>query len=256
MKLFIGALLLIAAAAVSASSQTTGCDTAIARLNDTQNQLKDWPQLRRYKEENARLAPPRSGEERVVFIGDSITDLWDDPGFGGFFTGRPYVNRGISGQTTPQMLLRFRPDVVELRPKVVVILAGTNDIAGNTGPMTLEEIGRNIASMAELAQANGIKVVLASVLPVSDTVPKEGGGHFVRTTSRPPAKIIELNRWLRGYAAQNGHIYLDYYTEMADGKGFVKAGLTYDGLHPNSTGYKIMVELATRAVERTLRKRG
>lgn len=255
MKLIIGVFFLIAAV-VSASAQVAGCDDAKAKLNDIQNRLKDWPQLQRYKEENAKLAPLRNGEERVVFIGDSITDLWDDTGFGGFFPGRPYANRGISGQTTPQMLLRFRQDVIELRPKAVVILAGTNDIAGNTGPMTLEEIGRNIASMAELARSNGIKVVLASVLPVSDTVSKEGGGNFIRTDSRPPAKIIELNRWLRGYASKNGHTYLDYYKEMADENGLVKAGLTYDGLHPNTAGYKIMTGAAAHAIERALGKRG
>lgn len=245
----------LVAAAVTASPQTAECDDAKAKVNELQARLKDWPQLQRYKEENAKLAPPKNGEERVVFIGDSITDLWDDPGFGGFFPGRPYINRGISGQTTPQMLLRFRQDVIELRPRAVVILAGTNDIAGNTGPITLEEIGRNIASMAELARANGIKVVVSSVLPVSDTVPREGGGHFIRTDARPPAKIIELNRWLRDYASRNGHTYLDYYTEMADGNDFVKAGLTYDGLHPNSSGYRMMTEIASRAIERALAKR-
>lgn len=252
---FLSCALFLVAAAVSAPGQAKECDVATAKLNEIQNRLKDWPQLQRYKGENAKLAPPRGGEERVVFIGDSITDLWDDPGFGGFFPGRPYLNRGISGQTTPQILLRFRQDVIELGPKAVVILAGTNDIAGNTGLMTLEEIGRNIASMAELARANGIKVVLASVLPVSDTVPKEGGGYFVRTDSRPPQKIIELNRWLRDYAVKNGHVYLDYYSEMADGNDLVKAGLTYDGLHPNSNGYKIMTEIASRAIERALGKR-
>ena len=253
MKSIFGTIFLLAAA-VNALGQANACGDARAKLNDIQNRLNDWPQLQRYKEENVKVPPPRDGEERVVFIGDSITDLWDDPGFGGFFPGRPYVNRGISGQTTPQMLLRFRQDVIELRPKVVVILAGTNDIAGNTGPMTLEEIGRNIASMTELARANGIRVVLSSVLPVSDTVPKEGGGHFVRTASRPPARIIELNRWLHGYAARNGHTYIDYYAEMADGNDLVKAGLTYDGLHPNAAGYKIMTAMAAAAIERALGK--
>lgn len=254
MKLLVGALFLAAAVATSLG-QPEACDEATKKLNEIQTRLKDWPQLQRYKEENAKLAPPRGGEERVVFIGDSITDLWDDPGFGGFFPGRPYVNRGISGQTTPQMLLRFRQDVIELRPKIVVILAGTNDIAGNTGPMTLGEIGRNVASMAELARANGIKVVLSSVLPVSDMVPKEGGGHFIRTASRSPAKIIELNRWLRAYAAKNRHVYLDYYAEMADQNDFVKDGLTYDGLHPNAAGYKIMTGMAERAIQRALKNR-
>ena len=255
MKPLIGALFLVAAA-INASPQAAECDAVKAKLAAMQGRLEDWPQLRRYKEENSKLAPPRAGEDRVVFIGDSITDLWDDPGFGGFFPGRPYVNRGISGQTTPQMLLRFRQDVIELQPKAVVILAGTNDIAGNTGPMTLNEIGQNIASMAELARANGIRVVLASVLPVSDTVPKRDGGYFIQTASRPPAKIIELNRRLRAYATENGHIYLDYYAEMAYRNDAVKAGLTYDGLHPNATGYKIMTGMAARAIERALRKRG
>ena len=218
-----------------------------------ERRLGDWPNLARYREANAALGDPAPGENRVVFMGNSITDAWARS-FPAMFPGKPYVGRGISGQTTPQMLLRFRQDVIELRPKVAVLLAGTNDIAGNSGPITLEEIGRNIASMAELARANGIKVVLSSVLPVSDTVPKDGGGYFIRTTARPPARILELNRWLRDYAAKNGHIYLDYYSVMADGNGLAKTGLTYDGLHPNSTGYNMMTEIASRAIERALGK--
>src|SRR6266566_3598189 len=139
-----------------------------ARLEAQEKRLKDWPDLARYREANARVTAPVKDEQRVVFMGDSITDMWALPRFGGFFPGKPYIDRGISGQTTPQMLVRFRSDVIALQPKVVVILAGTNDIAGNTGPITLEETEGNLASMAELARANGIRVVLSSVLPVSN----------------------------------------------------------------------------------------
>ena len=188
-------------------------------------------------------------------MGDSITDLWDDNGFGGFFPGKPYIDRGISGQTTPQMLLRFRQDVVALKPKAFVILAGTNDISGNTGPMTLEQTGDNIASMAEIAAANGIKVVISSVLPVSDTVPKKNGGFYLQTVSRPPAKIIEMNKWLKNYAAAHGYTYLDYYTAMVDDRGFIKDGISFDGLHPNAKGYAIMSPLAEQAIAKALKSR-
>src|SRR5436305_159013 len=156
---------------VSASAQTVStdpCAEAKAQAARAESRLKDWPALARYRNENATVAPPAKNENRVVFMGDSITDLWDEPRFGGFFPGKPYIDRGISGQTTPQMLLRFRQDVIALKPKVVVILAGTNDIAGNTGPETDEEIEGYLTSMCELAQANGMRVVLSSITPVSD----------------------------------------------------------------------------------------
>jgi lysophospholipase L1-like esterase len=171
---------------------------------------------------------------------------------GGFFPGKPYVNRGISGQTTPQMLIRFRPDVIDLKPKVVVILAGTNDLAGNTGPSTLEAIEANLISMAELARANGIKVVFASLLPVSDYEMRDGKP-IVQTVRRPPDKIIALNNWMKDYAAKNRHVYLDYFSAMVDAKGFLKDELSNDGLHPNAAGYAEMNPLAEAAIESSLK---
>lgn len=219
-----------------------------AKLASGEEQLRDWPELGRYREANSSLAPPAAGEDRVVFLGDSITDMWAEPRFGGFFPGKPYVDRGISGQTTPQMLVRFRPDVIALHPKVVVLLAGTNDIAGNTGPMTLEEIEANVASMAELAGANGIRVVLASVLPVFDGGRNREGKPVVMTDRRPPAKILELNKWLKTYASAHGAVYLDYFTAMVDDRGFLKKELSDDGLHPNAAGYRVMAPLAEAAI--------
>jgi lysophospholipase L1-like esterase len=214
----------------------------------------DWPNLARYNEENKRVAPPAKSEQRVVFMGDSITDSWDDPQFGGFFPGKPYIDRGISGQTTPQMLIRFRPDVIALRPKVVVILAGTNDLAGNTGPMTLEDIEANLQSMAELATANGIRVVLASVLPVSDYEMRDGK-RLTQTVRRPPEKILALNTWLRAFAKTHGHVYLDYFSAMVDLQGFLTNELSDDGLHPNAAGYAVMTPLAEAAIAASLKRR-
>jgi lysophospholipase L1-like esterase len=173
-------------------------------------------------------------------MGDSITDAWGRQR-GIFFPGKPYVNRGISGQTTPQMLVRFRPDVIALKPRIVVILAGTNDIAGNTGPETLEDIEGNLASMAQLAQANGIRVVLASVMPVCDYIQPQ-------TERRPPEKIVALNTWIKSYSSANGAIYVDYYSAMVDPNGMLKKELTYDGLHPNDAGYDVMRPLASKAI--------
>ena len=208
--------------------------------------LEDWPNLGRYSAENSKLRAPAAGEERVVFMGDSITDFWGR-GVGQFFPGKPYVNRGISGQTTPQMLIRFRPDVIALKPKAVVILAGTNDIAGNTGPMTLEQIEGNLASMAQLAQANGIRLVLASVMPVCDCYTQQTG-------KRPPAKILALNKWIEDYAKSNGAVYLDYYSATVDDHRFLKKELTGDGLHPNAAGYGAMTPVAAKAIEQALAK--
>jgi lysophospholipase L1-like esterase len=215
--------------------------------------LGDWPNLGRYRAANAQLAPPAKGEARVVFMGDSITDNWDAEGYGGFFPGRPYVNRGIGGQTTPQMLVRFRPDVIALQPKVVVILAGTNDIAGNTGLVPLSAVEDNIASMAELARAHGIRVVLASVLPVDDGDRDAQDQPLLRTRCRPPAQIAELNEWLRRYAKANGHVYLDYAGAVADANGMLRADLAADGLHPNAAGYALMAPLAERAIAAALK---
>jgi lysophospholipase L1-like esterase len=207
--------------------------------------MDDFGELGRYRAANGALKPPATGESRVVFYGDSITDLWP---LALSFPGEPYVNRGISGQTTAQMLVRFRPDVIALDPKVVVILAGTNDIAGNTGPMTLEETEANLASMVELARAHGIRVVLSSVLPVHHYTPMSE----MAFPLRPPEKIAALNSWLQAYAARSGSVYLDYASAMTDGRGFLKRELAVDGLHPNRDGYAIMVPLAEAAIATAL----
>jgi lysophospholipase L1-like esterase len=208
----------------------------------------DFGGLYRYAAANAALAAPKPGEARVVFFGDSITDNWSKPEYGGFFPGKPYVNRGISGQTTAQMLLRFRADVVELRPKAVVILAGTNDIAGNAGLVTLDQVQDNLATMAELARAHGIQVVLASLLPVSDDKKDASGQPLTRTRQRPTATIQALNRWLADYAAKNAHVYLDYFSATADSSGRLRPDLNDDGLHPNARGYAVMAPLAEKAI--------
>jgi len=226
--------------------------TALTALMRNDVRLRDWPNLARYREANRTLAAPSGGESRVVFMGDSITDGWQQPRYGGFFPGKPYVDRGISGQTTPQMLLRFRPDVIDLKPKAVVILAGTNDIAGNTGPMTNEEIQGNLASMSELAHANKIKVVLASVTPVS-AYHVASPAAVPQTTARPMARIHALNDWLKTYAAAHGDVYLDYFSAMTDSTGVMRTELTEDDLHPNAKGYAIMGPLAEAAIAKVLK---
>lgn len=212
--------------------------------NNVRALLNDWPGLARYRDDNARLPAPRPGERRVVFLGDSITDSWGR-GAGEFFPGKPYVNRGISGQTTPQMLLRLRADVVALKPAAMVLLAGTNDIAGNTGPMTLEQIEANLASIAELARAHDIRVVMATVLPVTDA-------HGPQTGHRPPAMIRALNDWIRGYCGGGHCTLLDYHAAMVGDDGLLRPGLSDDGLHPNARGYAAMQPLAQAAIERAL----
>jgi lysophospholipase L1-like esterase len=214
----------------------------------------DFAGFYRYAEANAALAAPKPNEDRVVFFGDSITDNWSKPDYGGFFPGKPYVNRGIGGQTTAQMLLRLRADVLELGPKAVVILAGTNDVAGNAGPVTPAQIKDNLASMAELAKAHGVRVVLASLLPVSDDKKDANGQPVTRTRQRPPATLRELNAWLSSYAKQNGHVYLDYFSATADAGGLLRAELNDDGLHPNAKGYAVMAPLAEKAIAEALRK--
>ena len=204
----------------------------------------DWANLARYREADKSLPPLASDEKRVIFMGNSITENWQQH-FATTFPGKPYIGRGISGQTTPQMLVRFRQDVIALQPAVVVILAGTNDIAGNTGPSTLEMIEDNIASMAELARANGIRVVLTSVLPVRDYPWKLG--------LEPAPKIIALNRWISAYAAQHDAIYVDFHSAMADADGGMRSGLSPDGVHPNEAGYRIMNPLVERAIDQALR---
>jgi lysophospholipase L1-like esterase len=205
----------------------------------------DYGQLARYRDANAALKPPAAGENRVVFFGDSITDMWK---LEDHFPGKPYLNRGIGGQTTPQMLVRFRQDVIDLHPRVVVILAGTNDIAGNTGPMRLEDIEADYASMAELARANHIAVVFSSVLPVHNYTPKSQE----LFAERSPEEILALNRWLKDYCSANSPVYLDYFTAMVDDKGLLKRDLAEDGLHPNAAGFKIMAPLAEAAIGKAL----
>ena len=217
--------------------------------------VADYGKRQRFVAANAALPAVRTSERRVVFFGDSITDNWSKSGYGGFFPGKPYVNRGIGGQTTAQMLLRFRPDVIKLKPAAVVILAGTNDLAGNAGAVSATEIQDNLASMAELAKQNGIKVVLATVLPVSDDKKDAKGQPWVRTDARPPTKIDELNRWMAEYAKSNGHVVLDYYAAVADANGRLKPELNDDGLHPNAAGYAVMAPLAEAAIARALARK-
>jgi lysophospholipase L1-like esterase len=203
---------------------------------------QEWAYLSKYREANAHLAPPSVGEKRVVFLGDSITEAWAVDGR--FFLGKPYVNRGISGQTTAQMLVRFRQDVIGLDPAVVVILAGTNDLAENGGPTTLEAIEDNLQSMAELAQLNGIRVVLASVLPALDYPWRRG--------LQPADKISALNRWIAEYCAKSDLVYLDYYSAMVDEKRGLRPDLTSDGVHPTTAGFAVMAPLAEKAIRETL----
>jgi lysophospholipase L1-like esterase len=205
---------------------------------------QDWPNLNRYKNENTALKPAESGQKRIVFMGDSITEFWSTVD-SEYFSGKPYVNRGISGQTTPQMLLRFRADVIALNPAAVVILAGINDIAGNTGPMTIEMIRDNIFSMIELAKANHIKVILCSVLPAYDFPWKPN--------QEPIAKIKALNEILRNYALANEIVYLDYYSAMVDERKGLKADYSNDGVHPNKPGYQVMAPLADKAIALALK---
>ena len=213
----------------------------------TQDALEnDWANLGRYRDANTKLAPPGPNENRVVFYGNSITDGWARR-FPTDFAGKPYIGRGIGGQTTPQMLVRFNQDVVALRPKVVVILAGTNDIAGNTGPSTIEMIEDNLRSMAEIAKAKGIRVVLSSVLPVYDYPWRPG--------LEPAPKIVALNKWMKDYAAKSGAIYLDYHSAMADARQGMREGLASDGVHPNEAGYRVMAPLAEAAIAKALKKR-
>ena len=206
----------------------------------------DWPNLAKYRDANTKLGPPAKNENRVVFMGNSITEGWAQY-FPTMFAGKPYINRGISGQTTPQMLIRFRQDVIALRPKVVVILAGINDIAGNTGPSTLEMIEDNLASMTELAQSHRIRVVLSSVLPAIDFPWRHG--------LEPAPKVIALNKWIKDYAAKRGAVYLDYHSAMADANGGMRAGLASDGVHPTEAGYRAMAPLAEQAIAKAMRRK-
>jgi lysophospholipase L1-like esterase len=204
---------------------------------------EDWAALGRFAAENAALGAPDRREERVVFLGDSITQGWSDAA-PEYFANKAYVERGIGGQTTPQMLIRFRADVVDLEPEAVVILAGTNDIAGNTGPATNKMIMDNLASMAEIAAANDIRVVLASILPAFDYPWSPG--------LEPAPRIREINAWLEQYAEDNDHVYLDYYTALADDRGGMQSRYTTDGVHVTRAGYAVMASLAEVAIDEAL----
>jgi lysophospholipase L1-like esterase len=243
------------AAAPQAPVPATNCADTAQALRDLlyrDERMRDWAQLGRYRGPNADLA--KSGEQvEVVFLGDSITDAWDTERFATWFPGKHYLNRGISGQTTPQMLVRLRPDVLAFKPKAMLLLAGTNDIAGNTGPMTDGDIEDNVAAIAELASAHGVKVVLASVLPVSNYHTKPDAS--AQTIRRPMARITALNEWLQSYARDHRHVYLDYFSALTDQSGLLRAELSADDLHPNAEGYKIMAPLAQAAIEKALAAR-
>jgi len=228
------------------SAQTSSDSARIAELEQQVARylrlLGDWGGLTKYGSADAELGPPAAGERRVVFIGDDITEAWTTGGR--FFPGKGYLNRGIARQTTPQMLVRFRQDVIALKPAVVVIQGGTNDAAGIGGPGTRGTLSDNLMSMTELAKANGIRVVIASILPICDCGRSQ-------TSIRSPVRIADFNEWIRTYTAANGAIYLDYYGALAEGRTF-KAALTSDGFLPNDAGYQVMAPLAEQAIAAAL----
>jgi lysophospholipase L1-like esterase len=231
-----------------AGAQTVGAAEMVdspGRVAMMEAKLADWPQLARYKAANAALAPAAKGEDRVVFFGASMTEFWGKYGTK-FFPGKPYVNRGISGQTTGQMVVRFRQDVIDLHPKAVVILGGTNDVAGNMGPMTPEMTEDNWQSMADLAKVNGIRVIFASITPSTDFWWHKG--------LKPAEKIRTLNAWLKGYCGSHGLTYLDYYSTLTDEEGGMKKEFTVDGVHATAKGYAVMAPLAQAAIDETLAK--
>jgi len=206
----------------------------------------DFGEVKRYRESNSTLAPPASGENRVVFLGDSITDYWK---LADYFPGKPYLNRGIDGQTTPQMLVRFQQDVIALHPKVLVVLAGTNDVAGVTGPESDDRIEANWAAMADLAAAHQIRVVFASLLPVNNYTEDARESYALR----PRPRILALNAWLKDFCATKGFVYLDYFSAVVDAQGMLERRFSDEGLHPNAAGYKVMAPLAEKAIADTLR---
>ncbi len=208
------------------------------------DQLQDWNQLGRYHEDDARLQALPRDPNRVIFLGDSITDGWR---LGQYFPDKPYVNRGISGQTTPQMLVRMYPDVINLHPAALILLAGTNDVSRNTGPETAEMIQDNFRAIVELAQKHDIKVILCSLLPVSDYTSRK------QTERRPPSDILMLNEWLKKYAEEVRAVYADYFPALADESGFLKDGYSNDGLHPNDKGYALMAPIAQAAIDKVLK---
>jgi lysophospholipase L1-like esterase len=234
---WIAVALTVVWAAVAARAQSPAQDVSASKF--------DWPGLSRYAAANEALPAPAAGENRVVFMGDSITDGWKIEGPDGSFPGKPYINRGISGQTTPQMVLRFPQDVIALKPKVVVILAGINDIAGNTGIETLDQIEGYLASMAEMAAANKIRVVFCSVTPAFDFPWRPG--------LEPAPKVVALNAWIKAYAAEKGHVYVDYHSAMKDERGGLPATLSKDGVHPLPAGYAIMAPLVEAGIQKALK---
>jgi lysophospholipase L1-like esterase len=233
------------------------------------DQMQDWNQLGRFHEADEQLMTQPPDPRRVVFLGDSITEAWR---LEQSFPGKPYVNRGIGGQTTPQMLVRTYPDVVDLHPAAVIILAGTNDVAQNTGPETLTMVEENLMAITELAQRHGIKVILCAVMPVSDYTlmpPRRGGQggapgagptpppmgappHHIQTIQRPPAQILQLDAWMKSYASSAGAVYADYYSAVVDDKGMFREGYSDDGLHPNAQGFALLVPIAEAAIEKAL----
>jgi lysophospholipase L1-like esterase len=225
------------------------------------DQMQDWNQLGRYHPADEELKKQPTDPKRVVFLGDSITDFWK---LEKSFPGKPYVNRGIGGQTTSQMLVRMFPDVIDLKPAAVIILAGTNDIAQNTGPETATMIEENLMAMTELAQKHGIKVILCSLTPISDYAmmppdwyppPPAGATHpkIIQSVQRPPVQILQLNIWMKSYAASVGAVYADYFSAVVDGSGMLKEDLSNDGLHPNPKGYTLMVPVVEAAIEKALK---
>jgi lysophospholipase L1-like esterase len=246
-KILPGLPVLVALSVIAGAQSNQDCAAVIEalerRVESQRRLLVDWAGLTRYGSENTELPKPKPDEDRVVFLGDEITERWGQ-GNAKFFPGKPYLNRGIRGQTTPQMLVRFRQDVISLRPKVVVILAGMNDIASFHEPITQAMTAENITSIVELARANDIRVVLASLTPINDY-------HAKQSQSRPFGKIIGVNNWLEGYAEQSGSVFLNYYSAMAEGRN-LKRELTADGLMPNDAGYAVMAPLAEAAIAQAL----
>jgi lysophospholipase L1-like esterase len=250
MKRFLSLLSTFFALAIMAQAQLTEdynpprsncCLTGPAQM--LANSLQDWNQFGRYHAENERLKAQPADSGRVVFLGDSITDIWK---LAQYFPGKPYVNRGISGQTTPQMLARMFEDVINLKPAAMILLGGTNDIARNTGPETLEMVEENIQAITELAQLHGIKVILCSLTPVSDYGPRP------MTVGRPPSDILRLNAWTRDYAAKSHATFADYYAALVDEKGMLKEGFSRDGLHPNDKGFELLAPVAAAAIQQAL----
>jgi len=245
----------------SYSPPKTGCCLA-SQAKRVAEELQDWNQLGRYHDANEELKQQPADSHRVVFLGDSITDGWK---LMDSFPGKPYVNRGISGQTTAQMLVRMYPDVIDLKPEAVIVLAGTNDISQNTGPETITMVQENLMAITELAQKHGIKVILCSLTPISDYAPLPVGWgeppqtadgpprKLIQSTHRPPSQIVQLNEWIKTYAASTGAIYADYFSAVVDANGMLKEAYSDDGLHPNAKGYALMAPVAAAAIEKAVK---